>query len=176
MSQHVQLRMLKSGLEEVKIVEPPSGYEIRSYRPGDEAAWADIINASFGETKWNVEMVREKIIDRPEFDSEGLFFVTQQGKPVGTCCAWRLFDKPNIGYVHMLGVMPEHQGNHLGYVLVLQVLNHFKEKGFQEAILDTDDFRLPAIKTYLNLGFKPVYIDESHQRRWEAIMQKLRKK
>jgi mycothiol synthase len=69
--------------------------------------------------------------------------------------------------------MPEHQGKQLGLVLVLHVLDYFKKKGFREAILDTDDFRLPAIRTYLKLGFEPVYIGENHRRRWELIMHKL---
>ena len=165
--------MRKSKLEDTKAVDPLPGYEVRSYQLGDEAAWADIINTSFGETKWNVEVTRKELIDRPQFDPDGLFFVTWHGRPVGTCCAWRLIDKPNVGYVHMLGVMPEHQGKQLGLVLVLHVLGYFEKKGFREAILDTDDFRLPAIKTYLKLGFEPVYIGENHRRRWELIMHKL---
>lgn len=166
--------MRKRELENVRIIAPPSGYEVRSYQLGDEATWADIINASFEDTKWNLETVRKNLIDRPEFDPEGLFFITFQGDPVGTCCAWRLIDQPNVGYVHMLGVMPKHQGKRLGHILVLHVLGYFKEKGFREAILDTDDFRLPAIKTYLSLGFEPVYIDESHRCRWKVIMHKIR--
>jgi len=173
MSQYTQLRMRKSKLNDIRIVDPPPGYEVRSYMLGDEATWADIINASFGETKWNVEATRKELIDRPQFNPKGLFFVTFHGRPVGTCCAWRLIDKPDAGYVHMLGVMPEHQGKGLGHVLVLHVLDYFKKGGFREAILDTDDFRAPAIKTYLKLGFEPVYIGENHRRRWEIIMHKL---
>ena len=40
-------------------------------------------------------------------------------------------------------------------------------------MLDTDDFRLPAIKNYLNLGFVPVYAGESHLLRWQSIFKKL---
>jgi len=173
MSQYTQLRMRKSELDDTRVVDPPAGYEVRSYQPGDESAWADIISASFGETKWNVEVTRKELIDRPQFKPKGLFFVTWHGRPVGTCCAWRPMDKPNVGYVHMLGVMPEHQGKGLGHVLVLHVLDYFRKKGFREAILDTDDFRLPAIKTYLKLGFEPVYIGENHRRRWEIVKHKL---
>jgi len=70
-------------------------------------------------------------------------------------------------------VTPGHQGKGLGHVLVLHVLDYFRKKGFREAILDTDDFRLPAIKTYLKLGFDPVHIGENHRRRWEIVKHKL---
>ena len=33
----------------------------------------------------------------------------------------------------------------------------------------TDDERIPALKTYLSLGFKPVYNHESHLPRWQKI-------
>jgi len=93
---------------------------------------------------------------------------------VGTACAWRQsVDEGKVGYVHMLGVVPEHQGKGLGYALVLCTLHFFKDRGFQEAVLDTDDFRLPAIKTYLNLGFEPVYVDEGHLSRWKTVLAKL---
>jgi len=56
-----------------------------------------------------VEVVGKNLVDQPEFDPKGLFFVTYQGRPVGTCCAWRLIDKPDVEYVHVLRVMPENQ-------------------------------------------------------------------
>ena len=84
MSQYTQLRMRKSELGDTMVVDPPAGYEVRSYQPGDESAWAEIINASFGETKWNVEVTRKELIDRPQFNPKGLFFVTWHGRPVGT--------------------------------------------------------------------------------------------
>jgi len=147
-------------------------YQVRTYREGDEAAWASIINASFGGDKWNAEKCRQDLTSCPQFDPEGLFFVLDVGQR--TACAWRQSaDEGKVGYVHMLGVTPEHQGKGLGYALVLRALHFFKDGGFQEVVLDTDDFRLPAIKTYLNLGFKPVYVDESHHSRWEAVLAKV---
>ncbi len=39
--------------------------------------------------------------------------------------------------------------------------------------LCTDDWRLPAVKTYLNLGFEPEIIHESHPARWKAVFETL---
>ena len=40
-------------------------------------------------------------------------------------------------------------------------------------MLDTDDFRMAAIKTYLNLGFVPVYVEEGQPKRWSDIFEQL---
>jgi mycothiol synthase len=73
----------------------------------------------------------------------------------------------------MLGVKPKHQGRKLGYVLVLFVLNYFKIKGYREVFLDTDEFRLPALKTYFNLGFEPFYTEEKDRKRWRDTLHSL---
>ena len=42
-------------------------------------------------------------------------------------------------------------------------------------MLQTDDFRLPAIRMYLKLGFTPVYEveGEDHRARWSAVFERL---
>jgi mycothiol synthase len=168
-----QLRMRRRNLVGLGEVITPPGYEIRTYREGDEAAWAEIINNSLG-SGWDAGRCRRELTDRPQFRSEGLFFATYEGKPVGTACAWtQLPGETEVGYIHMVGVIPEHQGRRLGYALCLSALRFFRENGFQYAELHTDDFRLPAMKTYLNLGFEPVYIDDSHRIRWKAVFENL---
>jgi hypothetical protein len=37
------------------------------------------------------------------------------------------------------------------------------------AVLDTDDFRQAAVKTYLRLGFRPWITHRSHLVRWTAL-------
>ena len=73
----------------------------------------------------------------------------------------------------MVGVVAEHTGHKLGKWVSLAVLYYFRDCRFKCAMLDTDDFRLPAIKTYLNLGFIPVYVERSQPRRWQDIFEKL---
>jgi mycothiol synthase len=56
----------------------------------------------------------------------------------------------------------------------LAVLHYLRERGFRAADLSTDDRRLPAIRTYLALGFVPVYLTDEerfddHEARWSAI-------
>ena len=168
-----QLHMVRSSLRGLGKAIPPPGYHLRTYSKGDEESWAGIMNNSLGEG-WDVERCRRELTARPQFRPGGLYFATHKNKPIGTACAWTTApDESEMGSIHMVGVLPEHRGKKLGYVLCLSVLHFFRENGFQTAQLRTDDFRLPAIKTYLDLGFEPDYMDESHRKRWNAILEKL---
>ena len=168
-----QLLMKRPNLENLGAVIPPHGYQIRTYMEGDEAAWAEIVNNSLG-SGWGAKRCRRELTGRLRFRPRGLFFATHEGIPVGTACAWTQSpEEKEVGQVHMVGVVPEHRGKRLGYVLCLSVLHFLKENGFQRAQLSTDDFRLPAVKTYLNLGFEPEYVEENHKARWNAVFANL---
>ena len=45
------------------------------------------------------------------------------------------------------------------------------ERGYPAAVLETDDFRIPAIRSYMKLGFVPVYDvrGEDHRARWSKV-------
>jgi len=69
--------------------------------------------------------------------------------------------------------VPAHRGRRLGFWACLAALHRFAEEGREAALLLTDDFRLPAIRTYLRLGFRPVYTYESHMERWGKVFSEL---
>ena len=168
-----QLRMVRPNLDGLPELEVPEGYEIRTYQEGDDVHWANVISDSFGGER-TAEDARRDIMDRDVFDPTGLYFVTYQSKPVGTTCAWKdTPDETEVGIVHMVGVHSAHTGHRLGKCVTLCVLLHLREHSFKCAKLGTDDFRLPAIKTYLNLGFLPVYVDVTQPERWRQIFKKL---
>ena len=170
-----QLRMVRPNLEDLPVLELPAGYGMRTYRKGDEEHWARIISDSFGGRERTARDTENEITDRDVFIPGGFYFATHHGIPVGTACAWRQsVDEKAVGYVHMVGVVAEHTGHKLGKWVSLAVLHYFRDNGFISAMLDTDDFRIPAIKTYLNLGFIPVYVEEGHLERWSDIFEKLR--
>ena len=78
-------------------------------------------------------------------------------------------DQNEIGTVHMVGVHPDHRGRRLGWAVTLAVLHWFAARGFERARLLTDDWRHPAIRVYLGLGFLPVLIDAEHRNRWHDV-------
>lgn len=165
--------MRLASLENLEGLAVPSGYQIRTYQKGDAQSWVEIIKSSFG-ANYNVKL--DEILYSQEFDPKSLFFATYQDQPVGTVYAWLLFSEGHkVGYIHMLSVLPEHQGKKIGRLLILWALYYFKNRNVQEVIVDTDDIRLPAIRLYLDLGFEPVYLEQSHKRRWKTIFEKLDK-
>ena len=165
----VQLCMKRQNLNDLPELVIPEGYELRTCQPGDETAWAEIMNSGIGE--WTAEKCREELTSKPQFLPGGLFFMTCHGRPIGSACAYRNSpDQWKEGYVHMVCVLPEHRGKQIGYLLTLAVLHYFRGRGFTHAVLQTDDFRVPAIKSYLRLGFEPLITDESHPDRWNKLL------
>ena len=45
--------------------------------------------------------------------------------------------------------------------------------GLDQAVLETDDFRLPAVRTYLRLGFVPEPRTPGDARRWSKVLRNL---
>ena len=169
-----QLKMARHSLENLPTLQCPEGYHIRTYQQGDEIYWARIMDRVFVDKDRTAQDAFTEVINQPNFDPDGFCFVIHEDIPIGTACAWKesLHGKP-IGYIDVLAVLPEHTGRKLGKWLTVFLLHYFKARCMASVMLDTDDFRLPAIKNYLNLGFVPVYAGENHRLRWQNIFKKL---
>lgn len=166
-----QLKMIRHGFDNLPPVVIPEGCSIRTFRPGDEKVWGEIMDTGVG-TNWTVERVTADLTSRPQFDPQGLFFVERDGQTIGSACAWKpSAEEAEEGVVHMVCVLPKARGLNLGYTVTLAVLHYFRDHGFSFATLNTDDFRVPAVKAYLRLGFEPVYVDGSHHERWEKLFE-----
>jgi mycothiol synthase len=69
-----------------------------------------------------------------------------------------------------VAVHADHRGKHPGRVVSLAVLHAFREAGCRDAVLETDPPRLPAIRLYLALGFRPEYVASEHDALWRSIL------
>jgi mycothiol synthase len=175
--------MWRPHLDDLPDVVVPDGYHLRAFQEGDERAWGEIMGTEGGiGREWTVEKVQERITSRPQFEAAGLFFATcdaEGGRPVASACAWRTApEERRLGNVHMVCALPSHRGRGLGRLVTLAVLHYLRGRGDQSADLTTDDFRLAAIKSYLGLGFVPVYRTDperldDHEARWSAIVARL---
>lgn len=172
-TQYPQLEMARPHLEDVPPVIPPPGYSLRHYQPGDEGVWGEIMSEAFTPF-WNAERFRASFLPHFGFKPGRVIFVCFESRPVGSACA---FQWPGIprdqGYIHMVGVKREHCGKMLGYWLAAACLHRFAEEGFHTAMLQTEDFRIPAIKHYLRLGFRPVLIVENQREIWRELAERL---
>jgi len=174
---------MRRGAGPLPPLELPPGVRLRVFEEEwGPAAWEHVVNTAFG---------RDFIFDgkmraEPAFRPERILFLEQEGSPSGHChvdsrcvavaAAWQR-DKwpPGTGYLHYVAVLPEARGHGLGYWVSLAALHQMRREGNAHALLETQDERLPAIKTYFRLGFSPDLTGhESYPARWEKILGQLR--
>jgi len=168
-----QLKMRFNKFDSLPEVKLPEGYSLRTFQAGDEDNWVEVLNATGQLGEWNREKVKGWLEGERRIIEEGTFFITFKWRPVATACTVHPTpseSRPELGWV---SASPDHQGKGLGYQVSLAVLHFMKKKGYPETFLQTDDHRLPALKTYLKLGFEPEITHESHPGRWKAVYEKL---
>ncbi len=146
----------------------PCGYVLREYADSDAEPLAALLNAAFAHTEWTTDTVRAKLVSAP--DVKKTYVIAFGDQPVATTSVRILPERfPESGYVHWVAVEPSHQGRRLGYIVTLAALHEFARMGCRDAVLETDDHRLAAIKTYQSLGFEPEHRDGMHVERWTKI-------
>ena len=152
----MQLHMFIEGeaLRNVEVVQPDDGYELRRYGAGDEEGICRALNAAGFE--WPLERVQE-YLGGPE-RSEGTHVVAHHGQIVAVAFATRQGEAE--GRVDFVAADPAHKGHRLGLAVCSAVMRYLADRGYPRAMLTTDDWRLPAIVTYLRVGFRPHYCRE----------------
>tara|TARA_B100000795_G_C22669656_1_gene387425 strand:+ start:105 stop:761 length:657 start_codon:yes stop_codon:yes gene_type:complete len=152
----------------------PSGYTLRQVMPNDYKAYFMLL-ASAGmqqnsEERW-FDYWEKAILP-------GGFFVIVHDETknlVATCLAAHRpsLRHPRAGALGWLGADPEHKGLQLGRAVSAAVTAKLIANGYQRIYLETHDFRLAAIKTYLNLGWTPLVYNIEMQVRWKSVCEKL---
>ncbi len=115
----------------------------------------------------------ERMTEDPTVAPERTFFYSDFDMDVGTATARIMPD--GVAKLHMVAVDPAYTGKGISYKLCLTVMKTHQALGFKSCRLETDDFRLSAIKTYLSLGFKPLYEagDTEMEERWAKVLEKI---
>jgi mycothiol synthase len=160
--------MLRPNLDDLPEMPPlPDGYRLRAAGEDDAQALAALLAKSFEDPGWNADRTNKVLLAAPDVDRT--FVVDFEGKIVATASAQNKNRAGKRGTVHFVGADADHAGKRLGYIVTLAVLQEFRRLGHEDADLSTDDWRLQAIKTYLNLGFQPLLTDPTHPERWDAL-------
>jgi len=152
---------------------PPTGYKLRLYQSGDEERFFEIMSLA-GWEGWNQETLSPwlaKIIP------DGWFMVIKEENKQIVCTAMALHNYkgsyPFWGELGWLASDPSHSGKGLGLVASAAVTERLMDAGYRNIQLFTEDFRLPAIKTYLRLGYIPSIYEEVMIERWKEICQSI---
>jgi len=152
--------------------ELPTGYTMRDYRPEDLDTLSALMRTAFEDPQWTSDKLRRVLIDAP--DVKRIIVIEFAGLPVATASARLMPDQhPGSGYIHWVAVDPAHRGQRLGTIVTLACLYAFREFGCKDAVLETDDHRLAAIRIYQELGFLPEERHPSHAERWAIVIANL---
>lgn len=167
-----QLVMQRPHLDDLPEPGPlPAGYRLRPYDAGhDRPSLVATLADSFREP-WDEARLDRELTAAP--DVQAVYVVARGDAVVGTAsCRYIPARFPDAGYVHWVGVAPEHLRLGIASALLARVLRDFRERGYAAAALETDDFRIPAIRSYLKFGFLPTYDvqGEDHRARWARLL------
>ena len=172
MEQIPQLFMRHPDLSKLPPLDIPAGFTIKTHTDDMVEKWENIIYKAFG-SKFDFQqcIVNGRAVGH--YNPEHVLYLMDGKKIVATATAVERDDYPGEGWFRMIASDPEVRGKGLGKLICLAALYRLKERGYKSAVLSTDDDRLPALKTYLSLGFKPIYFHESHEDRWNNVIEKI---
>jgi mycothiol synthase len=142
----------------------PGGFDLRTYREGDEDALYAAYIEAFAE-HWGFEHPRpgEWWGERRDSPASGfdpsLWQIAMSGHElVGFAIARTQHDSEGVthGYVGDLGVRPPWRGRGLGEVLLTRSLDSFRERGIPYVTLDVDTENTSgAVRLYTEAGMRP---------------------
>ncbi|RIK44885.1 MAG: hypothetical protein DCC58_07690 [Chloroflexi bacterium] len=155
-----------------QVVVPP-GYTLRQYHEGDEREYLALL-AAVDLAHWDAErFARVQATILPG----GFFVVTHDasGALVATALAQHNPRPlhPQGGEVGWVAADPAHSGRGLGRAVTAAAVQRLLAAGYQRIYLLSDDNRLPALHTYLAVGFRPYLCEAGMAERWEAVYRAL---
>ena len=114
-----------------------------------------------------LDPARDPSDERAPLPLDGIFFATLGEQLVGAACTFlRTDDVAELGWVV---VQPAHRGQGLGLQVCRAVLCFARDLGYRYVYLLTEDYRLPAIRLYLRLGFERERVNPNHPAWWAAL-------
>jgi len=167
-----QLMMIRIGLDDLPELPVPAGFRLRTFQPGDETGWEQIIAEAFTDGQARSFRIMR---DDPAFAPQRVHFVEhiEDGSLVATAAGYSRAQFPDDwGYLHYVGTRPSFGGRGLGKSVSLAALRQLRDEGKKIVVLHTDDFRHPALRIYTSLGFVPYpsASDPTQAERWLALV------
>lgn len=153
-------------LENFKLFE---GYELRTY-VNEDFAELQKLYSGVGFEGMTTEMLKGIIhLSVPQ----GIFVINHKvsNDIVGAFMARHMSDDehPEGGRIDWLAVDLKHRGRNIGLILTVAATHRLKSIGYKNIYVTTDDYRLSAIKTFLNTGFVPNISSSAMEERWSKI-------
>lgn len=167
-----QLHMRRPDLADLPpLPDPGPEYALRVATSADRPELARMLTAAYPDYAWTEDDVSSRLFDDQTVETTFVVEHLPTGQLVATASA-RLMPQshPGAGYVHWVGADPAHRGRGFGRLCTLATMHRFVALGCGHTVLDTDDFRIPAIRIYVGLGYRPEMTHENHPGRWAKIV------
>jgi len=166
---HLQMLWPERLLSSPPVARVPSAYSLRTYRRGDETRFYEIM-ALAGWPGWDDEKLKPYLA-RTLPEAWFLAIHLESGQIVASAMGLHdhTDDHPFGGEMGWVAADPAHTGKGLGAAVCSAVTARLISAGYCDIHLYTEDFRLPALKTYLKLGYEPFLYAPDMPARWQAI-------
>jgi GNAT superfamily N-acetyltransferase len=172
-STRARIYFFRPHLKDIRIPKLENGY--LEGESGEEMVptWALLMNQVFGSSVDDPPLVKD---DR--FSHDRVVIVLKDDIAVGLCIGWyepTLW--PNSGQIFFTVVHEEHRRRKIGEFVVAKMLERFFQEGFHNAILSTENYRIPAMCLYHKLGFIPLMTGEvdDEEERWQQAVTRANK-
>ena len=167
----LELKLKKS--KSFNINQPPSGYQLRVYKPEDELQIVSLLNNAGISFDAN-QLKNVFSICLPK----GCFIIEHiKTKTIVSMMMARHLSNENHpfgGRIDWLVTDPKHTELGLGTISAGSATKRLQEAGYDNIWVTTDDHRLGALKIFHRIGFRPV-INQSTLKRWRNVYKSLGK-
>ena len=140
--------------------EPPAGFTIGHFQPGDAAELTEVQNAAFtgswGFCPNTVEQI-EYFSSMSNTSHQGILFLHHRGRLAGYC--WTCVapsDGKTRGVIGMIGTAPDYRGQGLSKPILLASMDYLQSINVDEIGLHVDGDNTPAIRLYTSVGYEKV--------------------
>lgn len=131
--------------------------------------WLDVVQYGLSEGRQGREYYDTVMVGHENYDAQYCYLITDGDRAAATVTV--IFDNAKAdGYIHMVACREEYRGRGIGTYMNALSVWLLKTHGMKTAYLTTDDWRIPAIKSYLRAGFTPDLSTDDFRARWEKIL------
>ena len=168
-----QLKMIRDD-SEVGEIRFPEGYSMRPYKNGDGSGWCRCcIDGSLGVDEISEELFDKMMLHDESVNPQNIFFLISPADEIAGTVTYQYRDEGDSANIHMVAIDKNYLGKRLSLPMLMYAIQKILDDGKTRIFLTTDDWRLPAIKSYLNAGFKPVFHQPDMEERWGLVMENL---
>ena len=144
-------------------------YSIQGYKPELEVALIKVLNTVGNLGWWTPNRLFKDILSKVKDPLTDIYLLCYQENIIGVTVLHAEYSENKGCEIGFVAIHPKHRGKQHGEKLLSHIIANCEERGIRKIWLRTDSFRVPAIRTYLKTGFRPVINNSIDVRRWLTV-------